>query len=356
MLERSVVTWTAMISGYTRVGMIDDAILLFEKVPDWQRDTPFWNSIIAGFAQNGLFVEAISVFRKMIWAEGLSKGNRPNQVTVVCALSACGHGGMLQLGKGIHSYVYRNDLNTVSHMANALVDMYGKCGSLREARRVFNTNTDKNLTSWNSMINCYALHGRSQSAISTFEEMQKQGDVVKPDGVTFIGLLNACTHGGLVDQGRRYYNMMTESQIEPNIAHNGCLIDLLGRAGQFDEALEVLGKMSTPPDEVMWGSLLNACKIHKRTDLAELMVKKLIDIDPYNGGYVSMLANLYSEMGKWDDVQEVRKIIREKKAYKTPGCSWIDVDNQVHQFYSFDTSHPRGKEIYLVLGTLIDSS
>ncbi|CDP11100.1 unnamed protein product [Coffea canephora] len=356
MSERTVVTWTAMISGYTRVGQIGDAILLFEEMSECERDPPFWNSIIAGCTQNGLFSEAISFFRRMVLEENMSRRNRPDQVTVLCALSACGHSGLLQLGKSIHGYVYRNSLSLNKFVSNALVDVYGKCGSLKEARRVFDQTQNPTLTSWNSMINCYALHGKSESAISVFEEMLECADQVEPDGVTFVGLLNACTHVGLVEQGRHYYDMMVQRYgIEPKIEHYGCLIDLLGRAGQFDEAFKVVSGMKIVPDEVVWGSLLNGCKIHGRPDLAEFAVKKLIEIDPNNGGYIAMLATLYGAMGKWDEARELRKMLMEQNAYKTPGCSWIELDNQVHQFYSVDKSHPRTEEIYAVLECLADS-
>ncbi|KAK7835010.1 pentatricopeptide repeat-containing protein [Quercus suber] len=281
-------------------------------------------------------------------------GNRPNQVTIVCALSACGNTGMLQLGKGIHGYIYKNSINYDTFISNALIDMYGKCGNLKEARRVFDMTLNKSLTSWNSMINSFALHGQSESAITVFEEMmQCEGDV-KPDEVTFVGLLNACTHGGLVEKGFSYFELMTRDyKIEPQIQHYGCLIDLLGRAGRFEEAMEVVREMSMEPDEVVWGSLLNGCKIHGRTDLAEFVVQKLIEIDPNNGGYGIMLANIYGELGKWDEVRKVRKILKDQNAYKTPGCSWIEVDNQVYQFYSVDKSHHRTEEIYKILESLL---
>lgn len=244
-----------------------------------------------------------------------------------------------------------------SFVTNALIDMYEKCGSLTEARRVFDGTKNLNLTSWNSMINCYALHGKSKATITLFEEMLQQRDEIQPDGLTFVSLLNACTHGGLVDTGRLYYKMMIKDfGVQPQIAQYGYLIDLLGRSGKFDEALEVVKGMTIPPDEVIWGSLLNGCKIHKQIGLAEYAVKKLIEIDPYNGGYVAMLANLYGELGKWEEVDMVRKMMKEQNAYKIPGCSWIDVDNQVHQFYSVDKSHPRTEEIYSILESLIGAS
>ncbi|KAF2319826.1 hypothetical protein GH714_019454 [Hevea brasiliensis] len=267
MSEKNVVSWTAMISGYTRVGQIGNAISLFDQMPE--RDVPSWNAVIAGCTQNGLFSEAISLFRKMMLLAQATQHRhiRPNQVTVVCVLSASANTGMLQLGKCIHGYVYRNSLGSDSFMSNALVDMYGKCGSLREARRVFDMTLKKSLTSWNSMINCFALHGHGRSAICIFEEMMQHGEDVRPD----------------------------------EIEHYGCLIDILGRAGKFEEALEVVRGMKIEPDEVVWGSLLNGCKVHGHTDLAEFAVKKLIEIDPKNGGYGIMLANLYGELGKWDE-------------------------------------------------------
>ncbi|TQE07665.1 hypothetical protein C1H46_006736 [Malus baccata] len=354
MSEKNVVTWTAMISGYTRVGDIGGALLLFEKMPE--RDVPSWNAVIAGCTQNGQFSEAISLFKTMVHiAHGEKhRENRPNQVTAVCVLSACSHTGMLQLGKWLHNYIYKNALGPDSFVSNSLVDMYGKCGSLKVARMVFDRTSQKSLTSWNSMINSYALHGESDNAIGVFEDMIQCGADVRPDEVTFVGLFNACTHEGLVEKGISYFDLMTQGYgIEPQIEHYGCLIDLLGRAGRFEEAMEAVRGMKIEPDEVIWGSLLNGCKIYGRTDLAEIAVKKLIQLEPNNGAYGTMLANIYGQLGKWDDVRNVRKMLRERNAYKTPGCSWIEVDNQVYQFYSIDKSHPRTEEIYQILDILL---
>ncbi|PON83791.1 Tetratricopeptide-like helical domain containing protein [Trema orientale] len=352
--NRNVVTWTAMISGYIRLGDIENALLLFEKMPD--RDVPSWNALIAGCTQNGFFQQAISLFKRMIFSVQEGKDHiRPNHVTVASTLSACGHSGMLQLGKWIHGYVYRNGLLPDSFLSNALVDMYGKCGNLNEARRIFDMTSPKCLTSWNSMINCYALHGQSESSITIFQEMIKCKDDVSPNEITFIGLFNACTHGGLVEEGIAYFDMMTKVyEIKPQIEHYGCLIDLLGRAGRFDEAMEVVRGMEMEPDEVVWGSLLNGCKIYRRTDLAEIAVQKLMEIDPHNnGGYASMLANIYGELEKWDEVRKVRRMLKYQNTYKTPGCSWIEVNEQVFQFHSADTAHPRTEEIYSILESLV---
>ena len=351
--NRNVVSWTAIIYGYIRLGDIENALLLFEKMPD--RDVPSWNALIAGCTQNGFFQQAISLFKRMIYFSQERKDHiRPNHVTFASMLSACGHTGMLQLGKWIHGYAYRNGFLPDSFLSNALVDMYGKCGNLKEARRIFDMTSPKCLTSWNSMINCYALHGQSKSSISVFDEMIKCKDDVSPNDITFVGLFNACTHGGFAEEGIAYFDMMTKVyQIKPQIEHYGCLIDLLGRAGRFDEAMEVVRGMEMEPDEVIWGSLLNGCKIYRHTDLAKICVQKLMEIDPHNGGYASMLANIYGDLGEWDEVRKVRRMLKDQNAYKTPGCSWIEVHEQVFQFYSADTTHPRTEEINDILESLV---
>jgi len=297
-----------------------------------------------------MFSEAIRLLRRMV-----VNGLKPNHVTVLCSLSAFGHTGMLQLGKSTHRYILRNALGPNSRMANGLVDMYGKCGSLKEARKVFDETPKRNLTSWNSIINSFALHGQSETAIAIFAEMIQ--DDVTPDNVTFVGLLNACAHGGLVEKGRFFFTSMANNYgIEPDIHHIGCFIDLLVRAGMFEEAMEVIKTMKCPPDEAVWGSLLNGCKIYGRMDLAEIAVKKLIEIDPNNGGYGTMLANIYGAIGEWDKARAVRKSLKEKKAHKIPGCSWIEVDNQVHQFYSADDSHFKIEDINLILESIFGLS
>ncbi|PHT36404.1 Pentatricopeptide repeat-containing protein [Capsicum baccatum] len=353
--DKNVVSWTAMISGYTRVGRMGDAVLLFEEVPQHIRDTPSWNSIIAGCTQNGLFSEAISLFRRMIVEEGMVQGNKPNDITFACVLAACGHTGMLQLGKCIHGYTYRNSLHLNTLTLNALIDMYGKCGSLKQARNLFDKANRRrgSLACWNSMINCLAPQGHWEGAIGVFKDMLRHGDDVKPDTVTFIGLLSACTHGGLVEEGLSYYDLMTRVYgINPEIEHYGCLIDLLGRAGRFEEIMKIVRDMHLTPDAVIWGSLLNGCKIHGRIDLAEYALEKLISIDPNNGSYYSVLANLYGELGKWDEARNIRKILNQQNAYKAPGCSWIELHSQVHQFYSVEKSHPTMEEINSTLESL----
>ncbi|XP_062222739.1 pentatricopeptide repeat-containing protein At1g33350 [Phragmites australis] len=346
--ERNVVSWTALVSGYARAGKAGDAIVLFEWMPE--RDVAAWNAVIAGCAQNGLFVEAVGIFGRMV-----GEGFRPNATTISCALSACGHLGMLKIGKVIHGYAWRTCVGFGSSVVNGLIDMYGKCGNLKGARWMFDEVSDRGLITWNSLINCLALHGHNKCAISAFNAMRDEG--VEPDEVTFVGLLNACTHGGFVDEGLRYFELMHhEYGIEPEIEHYGCIVDLLGRAGRFQDALNVINSMRVESDEVIWGSLLNACRIHRQLELAELAVRKLLELDPNNANYVVMLANVYSEGGFWEEVRKVRNLMKEETTgKKLPGCSWIEVDSKTHRFFSGDDAHPETEVIYDTLEDLAAS-
>ncbi|KAK1315099.1 Pentatricopeptide repeat-containing protein [Acorus calamus] len=306
MRERSVVSWTAMVSGYARAGELGEAVKLFEEMPE--RDAAAWNAVIAGFAQNGLVSEAVSFLKRMRVA-----GERPNETTVVCALSACGHLGMVMLGRWAHGYAKKRGFSSSPFVLNALVDMYGKCGRLGEARRVFDGWVDRGLTAWNSMINCLALHGRSVEAVSMFEEMRRRK--VCPDEVTFVGVFNACTHGGLVDEGLEYFESMREHGIERKIEHYG---------------------------------------IHGEVELAEVAMERLLAIDPHDTGNRAMLANMYGERGRWEKVRLMRRNLKGNVGKKLPGCSWVEIENVVHQFYSSDAIHPAAEEIYGVLECLAD--
>ncbi|KAG0486233.1 hypothetical protein HPP92_008328 [Vanilla planifolia] len=342
--DRNVVSWTALISGYARVGMVGNAVALFEEMPE--RDVPSWNAVISGCTQNGLFTEGTALFQRM-----QIENVRPNETTVTCILSACGHLGMLRLGKWIHGYVIKNQICRSPFVLNSLIDMYGKCGSLKEAGWIFTSLSERSLMAWNSMINCVALHGHSRNALTIFKEMELKGH--KPDAITFVGLLNACSHAGLVDEGLACYNSMSLVYgIDPKIEHYGCVIDLLCRAGRFEEAMGIIRDMKVEPDEVVWGSLLNGCRIYGNYELAEYSVKKLLEMDPSNAGYGTMLANLYSKQGKWEEVGKVRKMFKDVGEKKLPGCSWIEIDNGVHQFYSCDKLHPEAGEIWGILEEL----
>ncbi|KMZ69381.1 pentatricopeptide repeat protein [Zostera marina] len=344
----NVVSWTVMLSAYMRVGSIGDAVCLFDEMP--VRDVPSWNAVIAGCTQNGFFTESLDFFRKMV-AGTKDASFIPNQTTIACVLSTCGHLGMLQHGKSIHGFIYKFQIHPNTFVSNALIDMYGKCGRLSSAKSIFNAST-QTLTTWNSLINCLALHGDSTEAMKAFEEMQSIHRFL-PDEVTFVGLLNACTHAGLVDTGRKYFTSMIQVyKIAPRIEHYGCIIDLLSRAGRFAEVMSVISDMKLKPDELVWGSLLNGCRIHRNATVAKFAVSKLLELDPWCMDYRVMQANLYSECGNWEEVGCVRKVMNGMGKKKLPGCSWIEAEGVVHQFYSKDKTHPKAEDIWKMLDAL----
>ncbi|KAF2319835.1 hypothetical protein GH714_019526 [Hevea brasiliensis] len=246
--------------------------------------------------------------------------------------------------KLVHAQIAKSGFGQYPVVQTALVDSYSRSSSdIGFARQLFDEMSEKNVVSWTAMISGYTRVGQIGNAISLFDQMPER------DVPSWNAVIAGCTQNGsaicIFEEMMQHGEDVRPDEIE----HYGCLIDILGRAGKFEEALEVVRGMKIEPDEVVWGSLLNGCKVHGHTDLAEFAVKKLIEIDPKNGGYGIMLANLYGELGKWDESRKVRKMLKEHDAYKTPGCSWIEVDNKVNQFYSADKTHPRSEEIYKLL-------
>ncbi|KAJ4733268.1 Pentatricopeptide repeat-containing protein [Rhynchospora pubera] len=348
MPERNIVCWTALVSGYARVGKVGNAIALFNQMPE--RDVPSWNAIISGCAHNGFNSEAVTFFQKMV-----ESGARPNKTTIFCTLSACGHMGMLRLGKQMHGLWLIEPILALIHMLSM---HWWTCtenaGALQRHIGFLRTYQIRVYLLGNSLINCFALQGHSEIAVSTFDRMQESG--VVPDEITFVGLLNACTHGGFVNQGLSYfYNMTLEYGIEPSIEHYGCVIDLLSRAGRFIEAIDIINNMKIKPDEVIWGSILNGCRIYREKDLAEIATKKLLELDPNNADYTVILANMCSESGLWDEMRTVRKVMRDTESKKLPGCSWVEVNKRTWQFYSGDRAHPESDEIYRILDNLSEN-
>ncbi|KAG9134404.1 hypothetical protein Leryth_025728 [Lithospermum erythrorhizon] len=335
---KDVVSWNAMIDGYCKAGRLMDAEELFMQIRVG-RNVITWNTMIAGYVHCREFGKAINVFREM-QAEGL----RATEVTMVSLLSACAHLGALELGDWIHNYIRRKRLRVDVVLGNALIDFYCKCGSLDAALDVFHGMGERNIYCWNSIIVGLGMHGYGKEAIEVFTTMEKES--VKPDGVTFVGLLCACSHSGLVSVGRSYFSQMCSVYgIEPGIEHYGCMVDLLGRAGCLQEALQLVESMPMKPNAVIWGSLLRACHAHKNTTVGVKVTQHLLELDPRDGGNYVFLSNLYASMNRWSDVDMCRKLMIDRGVHKTPGCSAIELDNIVHEFVAGDTSHPQFPQI-----------
>ncbi|WCJ39579.1 Tetratricopeptide repeat (TPR)-like superfamily protein [Euphorbia peplus] len=341
MSERNLVSVTAMITCYSKNGLVKDARALFDELQE--RDLVSWNVMIDGYVQNGLANEGLMLFRQMLKARV-----RPNEVTVLAVLSACGQIGALESGKWVHSYIQNNTIEINAHVATALIDMYSKCGSLENARLVFERIRNKDIVVWNSMITGYATHGFSQDALQLFDEMCTLG--YKPTDITFIAVLNACSHAGFVNDGWRFFRSMRDDYgIEPKIEHCGCMVNLLGRARHLKEAYEFVKNMDIEPDPILWGTLLAACRLHGNLALGEEISEVLIEKNLANSGTYILLSNIYAAAGNWEAVAKMRTLLKDSGIEKEPGCSSIEVRNRVHEFLAGDLRHPKSKEIYMML-------
>ncbi|KAM7521689.1 hypothetical protein LguiA_011591 [Lonicera macranthoides] len=281
-----------------------------------------------------------------------ANGISPDEVTMATVISASAHLGVLDLGKEIHLYVLQNGFDLDVYIGSALIDMYAKCGSLDRSLLVFFKLQEKNIFCWNSVINGLALHGHANEALAMFSRMEKEK--IKPNGITFISILSACTHAGLVHEGRRrFQSMLHDFSIPPEIEHYGCMVNLLCKASLLDDALKLIRSMRMEPNCVIWGALLGGCKLHKNLEIAHLVVDKLIVLEPNNSGYYTLLVNMYAEANRWSDVAKIRATMKEHCVEKIcPGSSWIETDRNIHQFAASDQYHVASSEIYLLLDEL----
>lgn len=372
---RNVVSWNAMITGYAQNLRLDEAFELFERMPE--RDMPSWNTMITGFIQNGdlkraweLFnempqknaiswttmitgyvqdgknEEALKIFSKMVAAGGV----KPNQGTFVSILSACSNLAGLCEGQQIHQMISKTVHQGSAFLVSALINMYSKCGELRTARKMFDDGltSHRDLISWNGMIAAYAHHGCGKDAVDLFNEMQKLG--FKPDDVTYVGLLSACSHAGLAEEGLQHFDeLVRDRSIRVREDHFTCFVDLCGRAGRLKEAYDFIVQLETKPSASVWGALLAGCNVHGDMNIGKLAAQMLLDDEPENSGTYLLLSNIYASSGNWREAAKMRLKMKEKGLKKQPGCSWIEVGNKVHVFVVGDKSHSHSKMIYSLL-------
>ncbi|KAK3128228.1 hypothetical protein QOZ80_6BG0458670 [Eleusine coracana subsp. coracana] len=338
--------YNALLSAYTKGGHVDAAEKLFEEMPE--RNVVSWTAMVSGYAQNGRHEQAVSTFLEM-WERA---GIQPNGLTVSSVLPACAAVGAMELGRKVEEYARVNGLLKNVYVANALVEMYAKCGNIRQAWEVFQgIGQQRDLCSWNSMIMAFAVHGLWREALALFHKLRMAG--VKLDGITFVGVILACTHGGLVNEGKLLFNsMLVDFGLRPRIEHYGCMVDLLGRAGLLKEADTLIASMPVQPDAVIWGALLGACSFHGNVELAEIAVDNLMRLEPQNTANLVILSNIYASCGKWDGVARVWKLLKEKEHKKSAGYSFIELDGRMHKFLVEDKSHPRFKEVYETLDSV----
>lgn len=323
-LESELAVSTALIDMYMKCSSYSEAMDIFNQMP--KKDAVSWAAIIGGYAQNGFPNESLTVFKGM-----LLDGSIPDAVTMVKALKACSQLGIRNQAVCLHGYLVTNGFDNKVFVGAALVDLYSKCGNLDSAVRVFESMNEKDVVLWSSMIAGYGIHGHGSRAIATFERMIKSS--VKPNNVTFVSILSACSHSGFVEEGRRIFDRMNHVYgVVPDSEHYGIMVDLLGRSGELHEAMMLIEHMPKPAGPDAWCALLAGCRIHQNIEMGKSVAKNLLELQPNHAGYYNLLSNMYAFDGKWDNVTEVRTVMEERGLRKIPGYSAVEVGNEVHTF------------------------
>ncbi|XP_004512569.1 pentatricopeptide repeat-containing protein At5g65570 [Cicer arietinum] len=345
-LESVVASQTSLLTMYSKCSMVEDSIKVFNQLAYASHVT--WTSFIVGLVQNGREEVAVSVFREMVRCS-----ISPNHFTLSSILHACSSLAMLEVGEQIHAITMKLGVVGNKYVDAALIHLYGKCGNVEKARSVFDSLTELDIVSINSMIYAYAQNGFGLEALELFERIKKLG--LEPNGVTFISILLACNNAGLVEEGCKIFALIRNinHDMEFTRDHYTCMIDLLGRARRFEEAAKLIEEVKNP-DAKLWRTLLNACKIHGEVEMAEKIMRNIVELAPGDGGTHILLTNIYASAGKWNEVIEMKSALRDLRLKKSPAMSWVDIDREVHTFMAGDLSHPRAHEILEMLHELIE--
>lgn len=345
-LELNRFVGAALVDMYAKCGEIEDARKMFDDMPS--RDLVTWTVMVRAYAECGNPYESLVLFDLMM--EGSVVLDKFAMVTVV---SACAKLGAMNKATLVHDYLCKNKFSLDVVLGTAMIDMYSKCGCIESANDVFVRMKEKNVVSWSTMIAGYGYHGHGREALGTFDMMLSSGTL--PNAITFVSLLYACSHSGLIEEGVRFFaSMWDEYSVRPDVKHCTCMVDLLGRAGRLDEAFELVESMTIEKDEGLWCALLGACRIHGHVEMAERAANSLIQLQPHNPGHYVLLSNVYAKAGRWKNVAKIRNLMTQSRLKKVPGWTWIEVDNKIYQFSSGDETHPRSTEIYGMLKNLND--
>ncbi|WOL07981.1 hypothetical protein Cni_G16732 [Canna indica] len=345
-MESNTSVGNALMTMYARRRDTIAAEKVFQTITE--KDVVSWNTIVAMYVMLHDIDRAFELFQRMI-----SEGVRPDEFSFSSALNACSYSAYLRQSMALHGCMVKSGYySSYQVVQNSLMDAYGKCGCIVDAEKVFQEIYLKDVISWNTIISCCGFSAHPEEAISFFHRMKEEG--WKPNRVTYIALLSACSHAGLLDEGLHYFETMTsEHGIVPDVDHYACIVDGLGRAGQIKKAYQFIKDMPIEPDDCIWGALLSSCRIHGDMELAEVAAKHLIELDPQHSGYWVLLSNVYADASMWRDVSEVRAAMKDSGVNKCPGFSWVDIDGrEVHRFLSIDKLHPKCDDIYLALDGL----
>ncbi|GAA0139161.1 hypothetical protein LIER_35040 [Lithospermum erythrorhizon] len=297
-----------------------------------ERNVVSWTTVMHGLSMNGMHERALELFFQMI-----EEGVTPNDLTIVSALSACAKIGAFDVGKKVHDCIEANKRRINLAVGNALLDMYCKCGYVEIASHIFDEMKMKDIRTWSILIWGWAINGCFEQSMLCFEKM-KLG--IKPDEVTFVAALTACSHAGKIDKGLQLFDSMkSDYSIKPTMKHYAIIVDIYGRAGLLNEALNFIENMPQNPDPVVWGTLFSACRARKNIDIAKLASQKLLELEPKHPGSYVFLSNVYAGLGRWEDVEDLRTSMKRKGVGKDPGWSCIAVNEKMHSFVAGDQTH-----------------
>ncbi|XVF55525.1 hypothetical protein PTKIN_Ptkin06aG0042900 [Pterospermum kingtungense] len=341
---KSTAAWSSMVSVYARLGETEAARRMFDQMD--QRDVICWTAMISGYCQSGQHREALELFLQM---EGL--GIRPDEFTVSSVLSACARLGALSFGERLHGRYIEGELCSQNiFLSTALVDMYSKCGNIDYALDMFNRIPKdlRTVSLFNSMISGLAQHGLGESALAVFREMESIQ--LRPDSITFVAVLSACSHSGLIEEGKELFRLtLNDYGIKPLMEHYGCMVDLLGRDGCLEEAYDLIKNMQFEANSVIWRALLGACKLHGNIKIGEAASQKLIELEPDHGARYVLLSNMLANTNQWEEARRVRKLMEDRGIQKPAGWSYMELQGTLHRFLASDKSHLQDKEIFSML-------
>ncbi|CAH9130194.1 unnamed protein product [Cuscuta epithymum] len=345
---RDAISWTSLIFAYAKSGDMGSAMELFDGLPF--KDMVAWTTMVTGLAQNGKPKESIEIFCRM-----QNAGVETDDVTLSGAISACAQLGSTKHADWIRSLAERSGYGPTNNVVigSALIDMYSKCGSVENAHEVFEKMKMKNVFSYSSMILGFAMHGHASHALDLFESMLRTN--IRPNDVTFLGVLLACSYSGLVEQAKHFFHVMENKYgINPAVNHYACMVDVLGRAGELEEALNLIQNMPIKPNGGVWGALLGGCRIHSNPEVAEIAANHLLELEPDGIGNFVLLSNIYASAGRWEDVLKVRKMMKSRLLRKSPSRSWVEGKNgEIREFYAGGSINPMSSEIMRVLADLV---
>ena len=350
----------SLVDMYCKCGEMEKALVIVKHLPlkpvtrnleescdDAVVESVSWSSMVSGYVQNGRFEDALKTFRSMVCSQV-----EVDKFTFTSIFSACASAGVLEFGRQVHSYIKKIGHGLDVFLGSSIIDMYVKCGSLNDAWLIFDQAKDRNVVLWTSMISGCALHGQGRDAVRLFELMLNEG--ITPNEVSFVGILNACSHAGLLEEGCKYFRMMRESYgIKPKAEHFTCMVDLYGRAGRLNEIKEFIHNNSIPNLSSVWRSFLSSCRLHKNIEMGIWVCKKLLELEPFDTGPYILLSSICATEHRWEEAAKIRSLMQQRGVKKNPGQSWIQLKNQVHSFVMGDRSHPQDTQIYSYLDELI---